>query len=309
MKILKRYKMKKFKRMLFAVAIWMLCLITGVKGQIVPEVLLYPNNPEFKPENREEKIEYDADGVRNVIGKVVPRLLVYKPEKASGAGVIMCPGGAKNHVRTCRQFAEKLTPLGVTVFALVSRLPAYEKEASYMDAALQDVQAAFRLVRSRAGEWGLDKNMIGIWGNSYGGFLAAMAATHYTIPYVAGSDTAEVRPDFLVLAWAGRSCPRFREETDPAKKIFGGEPTEERIHYYSPNEWINSKTPATFILSAHDDPIGDPASAVCFYETLRKSGVPAELHIYEKGGHGLDKIDPDVFDTLMNQFVFWLRNR
>jgi pimeloyl-ACP methyl ester carboxylesterase len=96
---------------------------------------------------------------------------------------------------------------------------------------------------------------------------------------------------------------------DTTKEFFGGKPTEERIHYYSPDEWINSKTPATFILGANDDSVGNPASAACFYETLKKSNVPAELHIYEKGGHGLGRIDPDVFDALMNQFVLWLRNR
>ncbi len=299
--------MGKFKRMLIAATLLMLCFSNGINGQDVTEILLYPDDPGFKPENREEKREYDAGGLRNVIGKVVPRLLVYKPEKSCGAGIIMCPGGAKNHVPTCRLLAEKLNPMGVTVFVLISRLPAYESEANYLDASLQDVQTAFRIVRNRAGEWGLDKDKIGIWGNSYGAFLAFMAATHYTISYVPGTDTTGLRPDFLVLAWPGSSS-RLKAR-DTTKEFFGGKPTEERIHYYSPDEWINPKTPATFILGANDDSVSNPANAARFYETLKKSNVPAELHIYEKGGHGLGKIDPDVFDALMNQFVLWLRNR
>jgi acetyl esterase/lipase len=301
--------MKKVEKMSFLIvaASVMLFLSTGATGQSVPEVVLYPNNPEFNPENRKEEKTFDADGLRTVFGKVVPRLLVYKPEKACGTGIIMCPGGAKNYVVTCRLLAEKLNPMGVTVFALISRLPAYESEANYLDAALQDVQTAFRIVRNRAEEWGLDKDKIGIWGNSYGAFLAFMAATHYTISYVPGTDTTGLRPDFLVLAWSGSSS-RLRAR-DTTKEFFGGKPTEERIHYYSPDEWVNSKTPATFILGANDDSIGNPANAACFYETMKKSNVPVELHIYEKGGHGLDKIDPDVFDLLMNQFVIWLRNR
>ncbi len=303
--------MGKFKIILIAATLWMLCSSNGIKGQDLTEILLYPDDPEFKPENRKEEKNFDADGLRNIFGEVVPRMFVYKSEKACGTGIIICPGGgySKCHVRNTRFIAERLNRMGVTVFVLIYRLPAYDPEAKNLDAPLQDVQTAFRLIRSRAGEWGLDKNKIGIWGNSAGGHLAAMAATHYTTSYIPGTDTTGVRPDFLVLAWSGGSS-RLRAQREPAKELFGGDPTEERIHYYSPDECVNSRTPATFIVHANDDPIVNPENSVLFYEALKKSNVPVELHIYEKGGHGFG-IDPDVKneDSWITQLEIWLRNR
>jgi acetyl esterase/lipase len=280
--------MKKFNRMLIAVAIWMLCLITGVNGQIVTEIPLYPEDPEFNPENRKEEHKFDAEGkLTRVFGLVVPRLLVYKPEKACGTGIIICPGGGFStlNVETTRCFAERLNRMGVTVFVLVYRLTNLESKYKDIDAPLMDVQTAFHMVRSRADEWGLSKNKIGIWGNSAGGNLAAMAATHYLgTSYIPGIDITEFRPDFVVLhSSSGRK---------------------------SPDEWVDSETPPTIIVHASDDPVLNPSGAILFYESLKKSNVPVELHIYEKGGHGFGYA-PDIKDkdSWVSQLEIWLRNR
>lgn len=277
--------------LLIAVAFLMLFLSTVVKGQNVTEILLYPDNPEFKPENRKEEKNFDADGLRNVFGLVVPRIIVYKPEKSFGSGLIYCPGGGFStlFVRNARFVAERLNRMGVTVFVLIYRLPAYELKDKKneegkdkkLDAPLQDVQAAFRLVRSRADEWGINKDKIGIGGGSAGGHLAAMAATHYTTSYIPGTDTTGLRPDFLVLNWSGGT-----------------------------GEGVNSRTPATFLVHANDDPVTNPINSIRFYEALKKSNVPVELHIYEKGGHGFG-IDPDIkdSDSWMTQLEIWMRKR
>ena len=281
--------------------------IYPVVGQIPSEVLLYKNAPSMKKEGR----QYNQDNkLTHIYGEVVSRLLVYKPDKACGTGIIVCPGGgySKMNVENTRFIAERLTKLGITVFVLVYRLPVNDSTALKPVAALQDVQQAFRIVRNNALQWKLSPNKLGLWGSSAGGHLAAMAATHYSQSFEVGEDTSGLRPDFLILAWPVVSFRPELVHKGSMKNLLGDNPSEEEIAFYSPNESIDKNTPPTFLVHAADDASVPVGNSICFFEALKKSNVPAELHIYESGGHGFG-IAPNVQDSWVNQLERWLRKR
>jgi acetyl esterase/lipase len=132
--------------------LFMIISISGiypVAAQIPSEVQLYGNAPSKEEEGRRYNQENE---LTHIYGAVVPRLLVYKPDKACGTGIIVCPGGgySKMNVENTRFIAERLTKLGITVFVLVYRLPVNDSSALKPVAALQDVQQAFRIVRKNA---------------------------------------------------------------------------------------------------------------------------------------------------------------
>jgi acetyl esterase/lipase len=196
-----------------------------------------------------------------------PSITVYLPAKAqaTGAALIVAPGGghafltiANEGYDVAKWFAEQ----GVASFVLKYRL-AREPGSTYKveEHAFEDTQRAIRLVRSRAAEWGVNPASIGIIGFSAGGELAALAATHFDsgIADAAGPiDRTPSRPDFVALAYPG--YPR------------NWEPTKEM--------------PPTFLLCASDDRPNISEQTPEIYLKLKKLGVPVEMHIYTKGGHG-----------------------
>jgi acetyl esterase/lipase len=135
-----------------------------------------------------------------------------------------------------------------------------------------------------------------------------MAATHYSQSFVAGEDTSGLHPDFLILAWPVVSFRPELVHKGSMKNLLGDKPSEEDIAFYSPNEWVDETTPPTFLVHAADDASVPVGNSICFFEALKKSNVPAELHIYESGGHGFG-VAPDVQDSWISQLELWLRKR
>jgi acetyl esterase/lipase len=275
------------------------------------EIPLCDNNSSINKDSRSENRIYNQAGELTHISSVaIPRLMVYKPDRICGTAIIICPGGGyrRLNVENTRFIANRLTRMGIIVFVLVYRLPADIVSPDKSIAALQDVQTAFRIIRDKAAEWGLSPDKIGLWGSSAGGHLAAMAATHHSTSYVAESDTTGLRPDFLVLAWPVISFRPDLVNKGSMENLLGKNPSELQVADYSPDECVNGSTPPAFIVHADDDPTVKSGNSIRFYEALKKAGIPAELHIYEKGGHGFG-IAPDVSDSWMSQLEVWLKNR
>lgn len=203
----------------------------------------------------------------------VPTITLYSPKGAnSGAAVVVFPGGGYNILAIDLEGTEVcdwLNSIGVNCILLKYRVPGtgpFPKSP----AALQDAQRAMGLVREHAAEWKIDPNRIGVLGFSAGGHLAAAISTHFdqrVYEPVDGADKLSCRPDFAVVVYPGYlalSEKNFAANAD--------------IH---PTE----KTPPTFIVQAEDDPVHVENATVYFLQ-LKNAGVPAELHIYAKGGHG-----------------------
>jgi acetyl esterase/lipase len=210
-----------------------------------------------------------------------PILEVFRPANPNGSAIVVAPGGGYVRLAVDKEgagAARRLNQCGVTVFVLNYRLPADGWAAGY-DAALQDVQRAVRLVRSRAAEWSLDVKRIGVMGFSAGGHLAAASLTRYddaVYEAVDAADQASARPDLVCLGYAVMSVGSGANQ-------FPGPDTEARQPL---NERVKPGMAPTFIVHAADDRTVPVANSLAMFQALKAADVPTEMHIYQEAGHG-----------------------
>jgi acetyl esterase/lipase len=204
----------------------------------------------------------------------VPTLTVFRPPESSatGAAVVVCPGGGYNILAIDLEGTEVcawLNTLGVTGVLLKYRVPERRGDAAHR-LPLQDAQRALRLVRLHAREWRLDPRRIGVMGFSAGGHLAANLSNNYAAPAYAPVDEADAlsaRPDFALPVY-------------PAYLVRKNQPAE-----LAPELGVTSNTPPTLLVQTEDDHIR-VENSVTYFLALKRAGVPAAMHLYPEGGHG-----------------------
>lgn len=241
-----------------------------------------------------------------------PTLTIYRARQPSGASVIVAPGGgygalASNHEG--RQVANHLNAAGVTAFVLKYRLgPRYRHPIE-----IGDAQRAIRLVRARAAEFGIAADRIGMMGFSAGGHLAATAGTHFDAGKPDATDAIErasSRPDFLILAYPVVSFDPAITHAGSVRNLLGETPDPALIEDLSNDLRVTPDTPPTFLFHTNADTGVVAENSVRFYLALRRAKVPAELHIFENGPHGVGLAlgDPalSAWPTLLTT---WLRAR
>lgn len=190
------------------------------------------------------------------------------PAKANGTAVVVLPGGGYQILAMDlegTEISQWLNSIGVTAIVLKYRVPTTAQHTE----PLQDVQRTLRLVRAHAQEWKIDANRIGVMGFSAGGDLAARVSTNYETREYAPIDAVDqvsCRPDFTILIYpaylAGKDGSTLASDLD-----------------------VTSSTPPSFLVQAEDDPVG-VMNSIDYYMALIQNKVPAEMHIYAKGGHG-----------------------
>lgn len=220
-----------------------------------------------------------------------PRLDVYPApaEKATGAAVIICPGGGYSGMaigHEGKQVAQWLNSLGITAFVLKYRLPDNTIMADKSIGPMQDGQRAIRLVRSRAKEWGIDPKKIGIMGFSAGGHLASTLSTHFNAKVYDDADATSARPDFSLLIYPVISMREDITHMGSRINLLGEKPSSEQVSYFSGELQVNSETPTAFLVHSMDDGAVPVENSIEYALALKKNKIPCELHIYEKGGHG-----------------------
>jgi acetyl esterase/lipase len=172
--------------------------------------------------------------------------------------------------------------------------------------ALQDAQQAIKTVRERAAEWHLDPTRIGIMGFSAGGHLASTAGTHFATAVIPNPNHTSLRPDFMLLIYPVISCQDNIAHKGSCEQILGKHPTQAQIDYFSNELQVTDKTPPAFLVHASDDSGVPPDNSIVFYQALLKHHVPAELHLYEKGGHGFGLFVKDPGELWMERCRNWL---
>lgn len=243
-----------------------------------------------------------------------PSITVYLPwgPNLSGTSVIVAPGGsygflAANHEG--RQVANWFNAMGVTAFVLKYRLgPRYHHPIE-----LGDAQRAIRLVRSRAKEFEISPDQIGMMGFSAGGHLTSTVATHFDAGNPGAADPIDQtssRPDFVILGYPVITFQAPYAHGGSAKNLLGENPDPKLIQELSNELHVTAQTPPTFLFTTSEDTVVPPENSVNFYLALRKAGVPAELHVFEKGPHGvgLDLGDPTLAEWPV-LLANWLRER
>jgi acetyl esterase/lipase len=256
----------------------------------------------------------DAPGALGSEDRDQPTLTIYLPRAGTpaGTGVVVCPGGgygalADNHEG--RQIANWLNSYGIAAFVLKYRLgPRYHHPIE-----LGDAQRAIRIVRSRAKDFTIAPDRLGIWGFSAGGHLAATTGTHFDAGKADASDPIDregSRPDFMILAYPVISFTTPYTHKGSLKNLLGENPDPKLVENLSNELQVTPQTPPTFLFHTSGD-TGVPAeNSVLFYMALRKAGVPAEMHIFEKGPHGvgLGGADPALHEW-PGLLVLWFRTR
>lgn len=173
---------------------------------------------------------------------------------------------------------------------------------------LQDAQQAIKMVRQRAKEWNVDVNRIGIMGFSAGGHLASTAGTHFEKAVIPDSGTISLRPDFMILIYPVISFNDKITHMGSRDNLIGKQPSAEKIIEYSNELQVTAKTPPTFLVHASDDDAVKASNSVDFYESLLRYKVPAELHIYQKGGHGFGMNNKTTDDQWIDRCKNWMKS-
>ena len=221
-----------------------------------------------------------------------PTLTIWlpRPELANGAAMVICPGGGYGGLAVDhegRQVAAWLNSLGVAGFVLEYR---HHGRGYQHPAPMQDAQRAIRSVRARAEEFKIDSHRIGILGFSAGGHLASTAGTHFDRGDPSATDPiarASCRPDFMVLCYAVIAFDEPYTHRGSQTNLLGKNPPAELVRSLSNEKQVTKDTPPTFLFSTDEDTAVPAENSVQFYLALRKAGVPAELHIFRAGRHGL----------------------
>jgi acetyl esterase/lipase len=243
-----------------------------------------------------------------------PSLTLYLPpaEKAAGTAVVVCPGGGYGTLAVDhegRQIGEWLNARGVAAFVLKYRLgPRYHHPAP-----LQDAQRALRTVRAQAAAFHVAPDRIGIWGFSAGGHLASTAGTHFDAGDPGSADPIErasSRPDFLILAYPVITMELQYTHKGSRRNLLGDQPDPQLVEDLSNEQRVTARTPPAFLFFTDDDPAVPVENGVLFYQALHKAGVPAEIHIYQHGPHGVGLAQKDpVLSTWPGLLDNWLKLR
>jgi len=239
-----------------------------------------------------------------------PTLAIYLPakEKANGTAVIVCPGGGYSHLAMDHEghaVAKRLNEIGITAFVLKYRLPNDQSQVDKSITPLMDAQQSIRMVREQATKYNINPNRIGIMGFSAGGHLASTAGTHFTKPVGQNVSATSVRPDFEILIYPVISFSDELKHGGSRDNLIGKTPAAEQLSLYSNELQVTAQTPPTFLVHSQDDKVVPVRNSIVFYEACTKQSVPAEMHLYPKGGHGYGMNNKTTKDQWIESLQNW----
>ncbi len=230
----------------------------------------------------------DTDEDRPAVTPYLP-----PPTSATGTAVIVCPGGGyvrRSEDHEGRQIAEWLNSFGVAAFVLRYRVGQIDGSGYRHPVPLMDAQRALRVVRARAQEWHLDPDRVGILGFSAGGHLASTAGTHFDHGRPEATDAIErlsSRPSFMILLYPVISLHTPYVHRGSRQALLGPDPDPRLVELLSNETQVTTLSPPAFLVHTTEDVTVPVENSLLFYRALREAGVPAELHVYERGRHGL----------------------
>jgi acetyl esterase/lipase len=300
------------------ISLFILSLFPLLMAAAQQELPLYGSDPipNSKPAPNQEKVDSGSRPGYYMLSKVSrPTLTVFLPPqgKGNGTAVVVCPGGGYTHLAMAHEgmeVARLLNEMGIAAFVLKYRLPSDETMIDKTIGPLQDAQRAIQLVRQRAAEWAVKPEQVGIMGFSAGGHLASTAGTHFGKATIDNKDNISLRPDFMVLLYPVISFSDSTGHTGSRNALIGtNQKTNARlIQEYSNELQVTAQTPPTFIVHAEDDKTVQVANSIHFYESLLHNKVPAELHVYPKGGHGFGLHNPTTKDQWADRMRNWMES-
>lgn len=238
-----------------------------------------------------EKITITDGRITRCEKVVTPDLTVFlpSPEKATGAAVLIFPGGGYGVLAFDHEgnaIARWLNDNGIAGIILKYRLPSDQIMIDKSIGPLQDAQEAMRIIRRRATEWKIDPKKVGVIGFSAGGHLASTISTHYTEKVYDVKDYISARPDFSLLIYPVVSMDTTITHRGTRNNLIGIDPIEKNVLRFSNEKQITSDTPPAFLVHSSDDKAVPVMNSIGYFKRLQEFGIPVELHIFQKGGHG-----------------------
>jgi len=255
-----------------------------------------------------------APGALGTAAKDIPTLTPFIATNGTGAAMIVCPGGGYSRLapHEGHDYALWLNSRGITAFVLKYRLGAdgYRYPVEY-----QDVARAIRLVRSRAAEWHLDANRVGVMGSSAGGHVASMAMTHFDAGDTNATDVIDrvsSRPNLAILCYPVISMGKFAHRGS-RDNLIGTNPSPALVEETSSELQVKKDSPPCFIWSTDEDRTVPIENTLDFAAALRKASVPFEMHVYQRGPHGQGlgshSYDPTKFLPWVGECARWLKEQ
>ncbi|HXR05578.1 MAG TPA: alpha/beta hydrolase [Verrucomicrobiae bacterium] len=259
-----------------------------------------------------------APGALGTNAADIPTLTPYLPDPipqggTTGTAMVICPGGAYAHLapHEGNDYALWLNQHGVTCFVLKYRLGS---RGYHYPAEFQDVTRAMRMVRANAADWKVNPHRIGIMGSSAGGHLAATLLTHFDSGNTNSGDPIErqsSRPDLGILCYAVITMGEYAHQGSK-DNLLGPYPSRKLVKLLSNELQVKTNTPPCFIWCTYEDKTVPMENSLMFAEALRKNHVPFDLHIYQKGGHGMGLKDKPPFahpHPWAGDCLFWLKQQ
>lgn len=253
-----------------------------------------------------------APGARGDAPEDIPTLTPYLPDAAAatGAAIVVCPGGGYGGLAAHegRDYALWLNQQGIAAFVLKYRLGSQGYRHPRM---LEDAARAVRTVRARAAEWRIDPARVGIMGSSAGGHLASTLLTHFDAGDPAARDLVErqsCRPDLGILCYAVITLGEFTHQGSK-RNLLGPDPDPALVESLSNELQVTKETPPCFVWHTWEDQAVPVENTLQFAAALRRAGVPFDLHVYQKGRHGIGLADQPPFDRAhpwARDLAFWL---
>jgi acetyl esterase/lipase len=255
-----------------------------------------------------------APGALGTTSNDIPTVTPYLPDatNATGAALVICPGGGYSGLAAHEgnDYALWLNQHGVTCFVLTYRLGSH---GYHYPAEFQDGTRAIRWVRAHAADYRIDPKRVGIMGSSAGGHLASMVLTHFDAGDTNSPDPVErqsSRPDLGILCYPVITMGEFTHRGS-RNNLLGTNQSPEMVSYLSSELQVTSNTPPCFLWQTFEDRTVSVENSLLFAEALRKNHVPFDLHIYQKGGHGLglgDRTPPFAHPLPWTaDCLFWLK--
>jgi acetyl esterase/lipase len=275
-----------------------------------------PGMPDPPPVETVEERSTDSELTdRAVLGITRPRLAVFRPLLANGAGVMITPGGGYHHVVIDKEGYEVgrwLAARGYTAFVLFYRLPG-EGWAAGPDVALSDAQRAMRLIRHKAIDYGVDPRRVAALGFSAGGHVCADLATRFAARVYADvdeADTLSARPYVAAPIYPVVSMSPELAHPGSRELLIGRDAGPELERAHSPEHNVPDNAPPCFLVHAEDDDVVPVGNSVGFHAALRARKIPVELHLFANGGHGfgLRKAIGKPVGIWPELFVNWARS-
>lgn len=298
----------------------LLTTVIAISFVATAQEITLPLWPEGKVPNYQKTDETEKSDSTEIvrISKVQnPEIAVFLPSKrnATGQAVVICPGGGYGILAydwEGTDIAKWLNSKGITAIVLKYRLPNSKSNIVPHMSPLMDAKRAIRMVRANADKWNLKKNQVGIMGFSAGGHLASTAGTHFDNGKTNSTDSIEKlssRPDFMVLVYPVITMSKSIMHSGSRNNLIGEKPDAQLANFYSNELQVTKQTPPTFLVHATDDSGVPVENSLLFYQALKENGVPAEMHVYPKGGHGFGlALGIEETESWTDRCIDWLRS-